>query len=498
MVCTACGYENQVGNRFCGMCGTPLPHAPLTAPGAQGTHTLTRVPLDIANAADCAGRSAPPSRDGMLMDMPGEKPQPSEVSLLPAVDMVPEIPLDEYVKSFRYTPPNDPNEVTMRGDAQALQPETTPAPGVPAKVPGEASTSTDATAFSPADDVRERLGLEDSTAGDGLRDRRRFLDFSEPARPLEEPEAPESVVEDQTFLEPSDTMRVTAKSAAETEAVEPSRGSGLTWLAVAALVAFAAIGVLEWRSQVNHPNNGPVEVVKMRFQKMLSRYHPLPQTSDSADVNAAKPAMPAEQPQSPPADQNLPANPNGSSATIAGSPPISDALAGNDAAGQPPNTTPPAVPKPKPQPSPDDNEESAVKAVAPGGEELAKANNASDSSAAAAWLWKATAKGNPDAPVRLADMYVKGNGVPRSCEQALVLLKTAAIKENVRARSRLASMYSSGTCVQRNRVEAYRWLSSVLAADPSSHWAQQNRDLIWQQMTLEERAAALDIGERKE
>ena len=64
-----------------------------------------------------------------------------------------------------------------------------------------------------------------------------------------------------------------------------------------------------------------------------------------------------------------------------------------------------------------------VRKIAPGADELAKADNASDSAAEAAWLWKATAKGNPTAPVRLADMYVRGEGVPRSCEQALVLVK---------------------------------------------------------------------------
>ena len=98
-----------------------------------------------------------------------------------------------------------------------------------------------------------------------------------------------------------------------------------------------------------------------------------------------------------------------------------------------------------------------MRQIIPGADELAKANNASDSAAEAAWLWKATAKGNPTAPVRLADMYIKGEGVPRSCEQAIVLLKTAAQKENAVARNQLASMYDSGTCVQRNRVEAYRW-----------------------------------------
>jgi hypothetical protein len=34
----------------------------------------------------------------------------------------------------------------------------------------------------------------------------------------------------------------------------------------------------------------------------------------------------------------------------------------------------------------------------------------------------------------------------------------------------------------------YRWLTSTVAVDPNSHWALENRDLIWQRMTPEERA----------
>jgi hypothetical protein len=121
---------------------------------------------------------------------------------------------------------------------------------------------------------------------------------------------------------------------------------------------------------------------------------------------------------------------------------------------------------------------------------MQRAKNASDSAAAAAWLWKATAKGNPDAPVELANMFIQGNGVPRSCEQAMVLLKTAASKENAHARNRLASLYQTGTCVERNRVEAYRWMSAALNANPSSQWAQQNRELLWNQMSANERLMA--------
>ena len=158
---------------------------------------------------------------------------------------------------------------------------------------------------------------------------------------------------------------------------------------------------------------------------------------------------------------------------------------------QPGPSAAPTAGKPKPSsPAADDDAEVVVRKIIPGADELAKANNASDAAAEAAWLWKATAKGNPTAPVRLAAMYVKGEGVPRSCEQAIVLLKTAAEKENAVARNQLASMYGSGVCVQRNRVEAYRWASSALAANPDSEWAQQRRDQLWQQMTAEERALA--------
>ena len=116
--------------------------------------------------------------------------------------------------------------------------------------------------------------------------------------------------------------------------------------------------------------------------------------------------------------------------------------------------------------------------------------DASDSAAAAAWLWKATSRGNPEAPVRLADMYIKGNGVPRSCEQAMVLLRSAATKENAPARNRLAALYANGTCVVRDRVKAYQLMSSALVADPSSEWAKDNREALWRQMTPEEQAEA--------
>ena len=57
MVCSSCGFENQLGMRYCGMCGMPMPHKPITAPGAHSTLNFTRVPVDTRLPASARGPS---------------------------------------------------------------------------------------------------------------------------------------------------------------------------------------------------------------------------------------------------------------------------------------------------------------------------------------------------------------------------------------------------------------------------------------------------------
>jgi hypothetical protein len=97
------------------------------------------------------------------------------------------------------------------------------------------------------------------------------------------------------------------------------------------------------------------------------------------------------------------------------------------------------------------------------------------------------AKGNPEAPVKLANLYIKGDGVAQSCDQATVLLRSAAADGNAAARSRLGSLYASGTCVPRNRVRAYQYMSQALEANPNAVWPRQFREQLWTQMTPQER-----------
>jgi len=582
VVCSSCGFENPAAMRFCGMCGMPLPQRPITAPGAHSTLNFTRVPVD-AKLASQERRTASGDRVGVLLETPATDangaeiesaskthPQPPSSTAPPAStvanepapkELVPDVPLDEYVQKFHYEPPKDPAEVTMRGDAHVAEPSTKPQVEATANKPPEnilASSSAaevkppvGAAPVASTEDVDARLGLEPESASEARIARPRFLDINEPPREATENknDKPKEVVPANSgtstiagpsFLGLNDAPQTWIQAVGvDEEYGRPRNSHWRAWLAVAVVLVIAALGVLEWRAQTTQTNNGPIEVVRTKFHDwrtaVEARYDGQPAPA-GGDANSKPEMQVQEQPK--PADQQQGGSDTAGNATApqpAGSP--ADQMANNSAGqstgaqpGAPPAASPnppaakpggaessdsakappanqkktaaadnsqataeaaaPEKPKVKRSTDAGDGQEVTTKQIAPGADELTKANNASDAAATAAWLWKSTAKGNPEAPVRLADMYIQGEGVPRSCEQAMVLLKTAAEKENAPARNRLASMYATGTCVQRNRVEAYRWLSSALTANPNSQWAQQNRDLIWQQMTPEERNQA--------
>jgi hypothetical protein len=87
----------------------------------------------------------------------------------------------------------------------------------------------------------------------------------------------------------------------------------------------------------------------------------------------------------------------------------------------------------------------------PGEKELIQAlhylngtNGPKDTAAAVTWFWQAVQKGNQEAAVRLAGLYLRGDGVAKSCDQARILLTTAAQKGNREAAQRLATLSDAG------------------------------------------------------
>ena len=87
-----------------------------------------------------------------------------------------------------------------------------------------------------------------------------------------------------------------------------------------------------------------------------------------------------------------------------------------------------------------------------GGEELAMAQHylssgngrARDTAEATKWLWKSVAKHNGEATLLLSDLYLKGDGVSKNCDQARVLLDSAARRGVAGAGERLRNLRAFG------------------------------------------------------
>jgi TPR repeat protein len=90
--------------------------------------------------------------------------------------------------------------------------------------------------------------------------------------------------------------------------------------------------------------------------------------------------------------------------------------------------------------------------VGNGAEELAMAQSyltgtdgrGRDGSEAAKWLWKSISKHNGQATLVLADLYLRGDGVPKNCEQGRVLLDSAAQRGIAGAGERLRNFQAFG------------------------------------------------------
>jgi hypothetical protein len=92
------------------------------------------------------------------------------------------------------------------------------------------------------------------------------------------------------------------------------------------------------------------------------------------------------------------------------------------------------------------------------------------------------------------EKYLYGNGVPENCELAEKNLRTAAGHSNARALTLMGAMYATGHCVTRDLPTAYRWFAKALHQDPSNGRVQQDLEILWKQMTPEEKQLATKGG----
>lgn len=203
----------------------------------------------------------------------------------------------------------------------------------------------------------------------------------------------------------------------------PSSGSSRVLVGLLLVFAIAAAAYLGWP--------------KVRATLESLRAQP-PAASATANENPAnQPGSTSDSNATPAAEDNRPTD-----ASRAPARPVVNA------ASKEADTSEPSLPHGVSKPPKADPEASP----AGGGEELAMARGyldgtngrGRDSAEAAKWLWKAIAKHNPDATLLLSDLYLKGDGVSKNCDQARVLLDSAALQGAKSAGERLRHFQAFG------------------------------------------------------
>ncbi len=89
------------------------------------------------------------------------------------------------------------------------------------------------------------------------------------------------------------------------------------------------------------------------------------------------------------------------------------------------------------------------------------------------------------------EKYLYGRGVPEDCTRAQRNLQIAARESNAKAQTLLGAMYATGHCVGRDLPTAYRWFAKALHGDPGNSRVQRDLEVLWKQMTPEERLVAM-------
>jgi len=213
---------------------------------------------------------------------------------------------------------------------------------------------------------------------------------------------------------------------------------------VPAALAIVAIGVLIYAQ--SRPQSAPTKKSTQAMTSQKAAPTAAPERNTAAPVNAtpstadqpshreAEAPAPARQAEAPiPPIQTAPNPPD----QLAEMKPPASARTGGD---RPQSVAAKAAPVPEPA----ETSASGAPEFALAEEYLNGKRGPRDSAEAAKFLWKAVGKENPSAILLLSDMYLVGDGVPKSCDQARLLLNAAVRKNVPQATQKLRNLLVSG------------------------------------------------------
>jgi len=269
---------------------------------------------------------------------------------------------------------------------------------------------------------------------------------------------------------------------------QPRRTFGRAFLVLLILAGFGALLYYHWKG----------EGVSVSLAQLWNKVNP----------QSAAPAAPATQPTpvaNAPAPETSPADvgQNHSATVTEGSTqPSSTQQAANNTA--PAQTNPEPTPSPATKAETPKAETAQTESSADNQEEQADASSNEEaapkaSSPRAAKKSPATAlapaasvptQSAEDTLAAEGERYLYGNGVPENCDRAQRSLTRAAQGGSSKAYTLLGAMYATGHCATRDLPTSYRWFARALHKDPSNTRLEKNLEVIWRQMTPEERQLA--------
>ncbi len=260
-------------------------------------------------------------------------------------------------------------------------------------------------------------------------------DFAGPERSVDESAFPESTINANDFSLFRDIGNGSPNDESFDLTYERERSRRYRVYIGAVMAAIIlALGYMAWKSgqatQSSHQVSAPPPVAADEPTASVN-----PPNADPSNPAASNPAKVDEQPPPPPKAAET-----------------SPAKTADNRAPQPPNVRATGAPAKPAVNEPTASNPVDQMAAGNGGEELAIAQRylgggngaARNSTEAAQWLWKSVAKHNSSASLALADLYLKGDGVSKNCDQARVLLDSAARKGVSGAGERLRNLQAFG------------------------------------------------------
>lgn len=265
------------------------------------------------------------------------------------------------------------------------------------------------------------------------------------------------------------------------------------------LIILAGIGVAawHWRGEVRTYVMARLAQRPSSNQSDQVSSPEAPMSTSGSEVTSGTPsagAAPTEKPMTGVGD--MPATPPAAQTPAApASSPANNATGSNEQPSTPSSATVPAQTQAQATPSSTEPavtpEQSASGEATSAKEEAPKAESAVTKQPKSEVKETAPATSEADQLETRGEKYLYGTGVSASCSRAQTDLQAAAEHGSTKADSVLGTMYATGHCVSRDLPLAYRWFARALRQDPSNARLQRDLQVLWDQMSADERQVAM-------